>query len=613
MSSLKIIAKHPSISQIDSSTTLRELRQIHAHLLLNGLLTDPHLSGQFVAAIALRNPDNLDYSGRVLDRCEEPTLFSLNSMIRVHSKGPTPQKSFHFYGRIRRRGLSPDNYTFSFLVRACAQLLARGVGEAVHGALVRHGFESDPHVQSGLINMYAEMGSLESCRRVFGGILDHDVVCQTAMLSASAKLGDVAFAKKLFDEMPERDTVTWNAMIAGYAQCGEPRQALNLFHEMQLEGVKVNEPSMVPVLSACTQLGVLDQGRWAHAYIEKNRLRMTLTLGTALIDMYAKCGDMDKAMEVFWGMKERNVYTWSSAMNGLAMNGAGKECLELFSLMKKDGVLPNEVTFVSVLRGCSVVGLVEEGCKHFVSMTELYGIQPELEHYGCMVDLYGRAGRLNEALKFINDMPVEPHAGAWGALLNASKIHKNMEIGELASRKMLELEAKSHGAYVLLSNIYAENKSWEGVSHVRQVMKSRGVKKLPGCSVVEVDGEVHEFFVGDNSHQMYNEIKVMLGEIFRRLRLSGYMADTNPVLFDIEEEEKENALSLHSEKIATAFGLIRLKKDIPIRIVKNLRICWDCHDFMKMVSRTFDREIVVRDNNRFHHFRGGGCSCRDYW
>lgn len=478
---------------------------------------------------------------------------------------------------------------------------------------MKHGFESDPHIQSGLIFMYAELGWLGSCHRVFGEIPEPDVVCQTAMVSACAKCGDVDFARDLFDEMPQRDPIAWNAMIAGYAQRGKSSEALNLFNLMQMECIKVNQVSMVSVLSACSHLGALDQGRWAHAYIERNRLPMTLTLGTALIDMYAKCGDMNKAMEVFWGMREKNVYTWSSAMSGLAMNGFGEKCLELFNLMKQDGVQPNGVTFVAVLRGCSVVGLVEEGRDHFDSMRKLYGIEPELEHYGCMVDLYGRAGLLDEALNFINNMPFEPHSGAWGALLNASRMYKNMKMGELASRKIVELEAKNHGAYVLLSNLYADSKNWDGVNNVRQLMKAKGVRKLPGCSVVEVDGEVHEFFVGDKSHPRYNEIEIMLGEISRRLKLSGYVANTNPVLFDIEEEEKEDALCKHSEKVAIAFGLISLREGMPIRIVKNLRVCWDCHDVTKMISKLFKREIIVRDRNRFHHFKDGECSCKGYW
>ncbi|XP_057493464.1 putative pentatricopeptide repeat-containing protein At5g40405 [Actinidia eriantha] len=615
MSSLRCIAKQPTISLVKSCTSLREIKQVQTQLLINGLLNDPHLHGQFVASIALKHPNFLDYSTQVLNQSQNPTLFAFNSMIRAHSKSSNPQRSFIFYNQILQssHNLHPDNYTFNFLVRTCTQLLARETGLGVHGAVVKHGFETDPYVQSGLVYMYAELGLLGCARKVFDEIPEPDLVTQTAMVGACAKSGDVDFARVMFDEMPQRDPVAWNAMISGYAQCGQSREALNLFHQMQIEGVKINEVPMVSVLSACSHLGALDQGRWAHAYIERNKIPMTVTLGTSLIDMYAKCGDMDKAMEVFWGMTEKNVYTWSSAMGGLAMNGFGLECLEVFSIMKQRRVQPNEVTFVSVLRGCSVAGLVEEGRMHFDSMRNVFGLEPLFEHYGCMVDLYGRAGRLSDALDFINKMPVKPHAGAWGALLNACKIYKNTEMGELASRKIVELESKNHGAYVLLSNIYADSKNWDRVSNVRQTMKAKGVRKLPGCSVIEVNGEVHEFFVGDKSHPRYDEIEAKWEEISTRLKLSGYVADTNPVLFDIEEEEKEDALCRHSEKVAIAFGLIGLEEGVPIRIVKNLRVCWDCHVVTLMISAIYNREIIVRDRNRFHHFKDGACSCNGYW
>ncbi|XP_015575273.2 LOW QUALITY PROTEIN: putative pentatricopeptide repeat-containing protein At5g40405 [Ricinus communis] len=538
---LRSVSKQSIINLIHSHTTLIELKQIHTHLLIGAHLNDPNFLGQFVASIVLKNPKNVDYSNQILDQCNDPTVFALNSMIRAHSKGSKPQKSFHFFNRIihSHNGISPDNYTFNFLIRACAQLLAKEIGLAVHGCVIKYGFGLDPHVQSGLIFMYAELGCLGFCRQVFDLIPQPDLVCQTAMVSACSKCGDVGFARELFDSMPHRDHIAWSAMIAGYAQCGQSREALALFHLMQLEDVKVSEVSMVSVLSASSQLGALDNGRWAHAYIERNKIPVTVTLGTALVDMYAKCGDMNKAMEVFWAMKEKNVYTWSSAMNGLAMNGAGHKCLELFSLMKKDGVLPNEVTFLSILRACCVIGSVEDGRKYFNAMRKEYGIEPLIDHYGCMVDLYGRCGCLDEALNIINSMPMKPHTGAWGALLNACKLYKNMELGELASRKLIELEGNNHGAYVLLSNIYADSKKWEMVDNVRQAMKVNGVRKQPGCSVIEIDGEAHQFFSGDNSHPRYDDIEAMLEHISRRLKLSGYVTNSKLSLFDVEQEEKK--------------------------------------------------------------------------
>ncbi|KAL5999208.1 putative pentatricopeptide repeat-containing protein [Asimina triloba] len=534
-------------------------------------------------------------------------------MIRAHSKGPHPHLGFHFYRWILDSDLVPDNYTFTFLVRTCAALPSSGAGPVVHGSVFRRGFGADAHVQSALIHMYAELGSHDAARRVFSEIDRPDLVIQTAMVGASAVRGDIEFARELFDEMPHRDLVAWNAMIAGYAQRGQSREALHLFGLMQTEGPRLNEVTLVSVLSACAHLGALDQGRWVHAYIERSKLQMTVVLGTALIDMYSKCGHVTKAVEVFWGMRERNVYTWSSLLNGLAVNGCGEQCLEMFDLMNKEGIAPNEVTFVSVLRGCSMAGLVDEGRKVFDLITRVYGLEPTLEHYGCMVDLHGRAGLLNEAFDVIKSMPVEPHVGAWGALLSACRLHRNLELGEFSLRKIVELERENDGAYVLLSNLYAHSRNWDGVSNIRELMKVTGVKKEPGCSAIEVGGQIHEFFAGDNTHPRYKEIKAMLGEMYRKLRLAGYVARTDQVLFDVEEEDKEDALYRHSEKVAIAFGLVSLEEGAAIRIVMNLRICSDCHDAIKIISKIFSREIVARDRNRFHHFKDGNCSCMDYW
>ncbi|KAJ0971299.1 hypothetical protein J5N97_019258 [Dioscorea zingiberensis] len=612
------ISTHNAISIVELCSTLRQLQQLHGHVLAAGVLHDPSLFAKFVATLALcpKTPHHLNYSYELLAHSPHlPSLFALNSMIRAHSKSPMPLQSFLFYRQILfADALSPDNYTFTFLIRACTQASAMGAGRAAHAAALRRGFRSDAHVQCGLIHMYAEFGSRDAFRGVYAELQSPDLVTQTAMVSACAESGEVHLARELFDKMPHRDVVAWNAMIAGYSHMGRSREALDLFGLMQAEGVRIGEATMVSVLTACAHLGALDQGKWVHVYVEKNKLRITVTLGTALVDMYFKCGCVARAMDVFWRMKERNVYAWSSAISGLAMNGAGEKCIELFKRMEEeDGVLPNEVTFVALLHGCGVAGLVEEGRELFKSMKIRYGIEPRLEHYGCMVDMYGRAGRLEDAVSFINVMPVEPHAGAWGALLNACRIHKNIELGEFAMEKMMQLESRNHGAYVSLSNIYAESRNWGGVSDVRESMKAKGVRKEPGCSVIEVDGQLHEFFVGDKSHAKYPEIEVMVKEMLRRLRLAGYVSRTNQVLFDIQEEEKEDALCWHSEKLAIAFGLMSLRDSVAIRIVKNLRVCWDCHETSKFVSKVFDREIVMRDRNRFHHFKDGFCSCMDYW
>ncbi|PUZ55055.1 hypothetical protein GQ55_5G181500 [Panicum hallii var. hallii] len=597
------------------------LRALHAHLLVSARLASPSHLAAFAASLA--SASHLAYARLVLPR-RPATLLAHNALLRALARGPRPGLSFAAF---RHLPLPPDHYSLTFLVRAAAtlaasaaagrpvpgQVNARLLAVSAHGAAVRRGHAADPHVQSGVVSMYAALGDVADARAAFAEIACPDVVCVTAMVGALAAGGDVDAARELFDGMPLRDHVAWNAMIAGYVHVGRSREALRLFDQMQRAGAAIGEATLVSVLTACAQIGALDRGKWVHWYMRSRGMRMSVTLGTALVDMYSKCGAVVTAMEVFESMGERNVYTWTSAVSGLAMNGMGLECLELFKRMESAGIQPNGVTFVAVLRGCSMAGLVDEGQACFDSMKGKHGVDPWLEHYGCMVDLYGRAGRLDDAINFINDMPVEPHEGVWGALLNASRIHNNVELGKHALDKLLAIESQNDAAHVLLSNIYAESQNWKGVSRVRGVMKAKGVKKVPGWSAIEVDGKVHEFFVGGRSHPRHKEIEMMLAEMGRRLRLQGYAANTKEVLFDIEEEEKEGAISLHSEKLALAFGLIALPEGVEIRIVKNLRVCKDCHDYTKLISKVFNREIIMRDRNRFHHFKDGTCSCKDYW
>lgn len=437
------------------------------------------------------------------------------------------------------------------------------------------------------------------------------------MVNSYLKAGLIDSARSLFDEMPERNVVSWSSMINGCVKCGEYKEALSLFREMQMmkiNYVKPNEFTMSAVLSACGRLGALEHGKWAHAYIDKCGVEIDVVLGTALIDMYAKCGGIEEARKVFSKLgSNKDVMAWSAMISGLAMHGHGKECFRSFHDMISDGLMPNAVTFLGILCACVHAGLVSEGKEYFRRMKEEFAISPLIQHYGCMVDLYGRAGLINEAWSVINSMPMEPDVLIWGALLSGSRMHGNIETCEIALKKLIDLDPNNSSAYVLLSNVYAKMGKWSDVRFMRDIMERRRIKKVPGCSLVEVGGVLHEFFVGDDSHPDTKDIYKMLDEIMNRLKMEGYVGNTKEVLLDLDEEGKELALSLHSEKLAVAFCFLKTSPGTPIRIVKNLRICIDCHDAIKMISRVFSREIVVRDCSRFHHFRNGVCSCNDYW
>lgn len=417
--------------------------------------------------------------------------------------------------------------------------------------------------------------------------------------------------------MSRRNIVTWNSVINGFALNGRAGEALALFRRMRDEDEDV-EPdgfTVVSLLCACAELGALALGRRVHVYsIKQGLYGRNVHVGNSLVDLYAKCGSVEEGRKVFDEMgSKRNVVSWTSLIVGMAVNGFGKEALELFGAMERERLRPTEITLVGVLYACSHCGLVDEGFQYFDRMREEYGIVPKMEHYGCMVDLLGRAGLVEEAHDYIMTMPVKPNAVIWRTLLGACTMHKKLDLGEVASSKLKELDPGHSGDFVLLSNMYASAGRWRDVQKLRKYMRKGGVKKHPGRSLLELGNSVREFVMGDRSHPMTDEIYEKLEEIAKGLRKEGYVPKTSNVLADIEEEEKETALGYHSERLAIAFALITTSPGTPIRIVKNLRVCEDCHIVTKLISKVYEREIVVRDRSRFHHFKDGLCSCKDYW
>ncbi|KAK9116628.1 hypothetical protein Sjap_015575 [Stephania japonica] len=542
-----------------------------------------------------------------------PNTVIWNTLIKA---SPT-SSALSIYLRMRFHGVHPDFYTFPFLLQSFTSPSELRSGQQVHAHVLLSGFSADDFVHTSLINMYSCCGNFTFAQQVFDEMLHPDIPSWNSIVNANVKLGCIDNARVLFERMPLRNVVSWSCMINGYVKCGGYREALGLFREMQaLEGdsVKPNEFTMSSVLSACGGLGALEHGKWAHAYIGKCGMAVDAVLGTSIIDMYVKCGSVERARCVFDELGARkDVMAWSAMMSGLAMHGRSEECIALFSEMQMHGVRPNAVTFLGVLCACVHGGLVNEGRDYFERMDSEFGITPQIQHYGCLVDLYARAGLIAEAWKIVKSMPMKPDVLVWGALLSGSRMHQDIKTCELSLKELIELEPNNSGAHVLLSNVYAKTGRWEDVRHVRNLMEAKRIKKVPGCSTVEVGGTLHEFMVGDESHPETRQIYLMLEEIMKRLKKEGYVGDTKEVLLDLDEEGKELALAFHSEKLAIAFSFIKTKPGTTIHIVKNLRICSDCHVVIKMISKIFNREIVVRDCNRFHHFRDGSCSCKEYW
>ncbi|KAJ7971363.1 Pentatricopeptide repeat-containing protein [Quillaja saponaria] len=608
--------KSPKLVLLESCSTLSDLKIIHGHMIRSHIIFDVFAASRLIAFCidSTLGTSFLDYAIRVSSQIQNPNLFIYNALIRGCSGSENPHKSFHYYIQAQRIGLLPDNISFPFLVKSCAQMESAAMGTQAHGQIIKHGFENDLYVQNSLVHMYATFGDIEAARCSFRRINGFNVVSWTSMINGYSKCGDVESARELFERMPEKNLVTWSTMISGYARNNRFDKAVELFELLQSAGVVANEAVMVSVISSCAHLGALELGKNSHDYVVRNKLTVNLILGTAIVDMYARCGSIEKAIQVFEVLPERDTLSWTALIAGLAMNGYAEKALQYFSDMVNKGLTPRDITFTAVLSACSHGGLIERGFEVFDSIKRDYGLEPRLEHYGCIVDLLGRAGKLEEAEKFVLEMPVKPNAPVWGALLGACRIHKNAEVGERIGKILIELLPEHSGYYVLLSNIYARSNKWENVTDMRQKMKVKGVKKQPGFSLIEIDGKIHEFTTGDKSHPEIEKIERMWEVIYRKIRLAGYCGNTGEALFDIDEEEKEDALHRHSEKLAIAFGIMKTKSSQTIiRIVKNLRVCQDCHNATKLISKVFKVELIVRDRNRFHHFRHGMCSCKDYW
>ncbi|KAG7946916.1 hypothetical protein I3843_14G067200 [Carya illinoinensis] len=379
------------------------------------------------------------------------------------------------------------------------------------------------------------------------------------------------------------------------------------------DGCEPDDVTCLLLLQACTHLNALEFGEKIHAYIGEHGYGAGSKLCNSLIAMYSRCGCLEKAYGVFNGMLNKNVVSWSAMISGLAMNGHGTEAIEAFWEMQKIGIPPDDQTFTGVLSACSHCGLVDEGMMFFDLMSKEFGIVPNTHHYGCVVDLLGRAGLLDQAYQLILSMSVKPDSTMWRTLLGACRIHAHVTLGERVVGHLIELKAQEAGDYALLLNIYSSAGKWDKVMEVRKFMQEKAIQTTPGCSTIVLKGVVHEFVVDDVSHPRKGEIYEMLNEINQQLKIAGYVAEVSAELHNLVAEEKGDALPYHSEKLAIAFGVLSTPPGTTIRVAKNLRTCVDCHNFAKVLSGVYNREVIVRDRTRFHHFKEGRCSCNDYW
>jgi pentatricopeptide repeat protein len=564
-----------------SVASLDEGRHVHELIIQNGYQSHGFVGNSLVDMYA--KCGSIEDARQVFDSMPRRDVVAWNAMIFGYVKCGQGQEALDLSRQMCCEGVKPVPITFVGMLNACAGITALEEGRCIHTKIIQSGCESDVYVGSSLVDMYAKCGSIED-------------------------------ALEVFDRMRTRDAVAWTTMILGYVKCSQGKNALELFQKMLCEGVEPIPATFTAVLSACASVVALEEGRLVHEYISRSGWESDLFVGSSLIDMYAKCGSVEDALRVFNKMPRHDLISWNTMLGGYAMHGHGKEAVEHFEQMWDRSVEIDKVTFICLLSACNHAGLVEEGLQYFESMKSVYGISATVEHYACMVGLLGRAGHLAEAEDLIKVMHCEPNAPVWRALLGACRVHGNIEIGEHAAKKVIELDPGDAAGYVLLSNIYAAAGKWDLSSNIQQQRLERGVNKQPGCTWIEVNHELHSFTVDDQDHPQISEIHAELSRLSKQMNDIGYVPDTKFVLHDVEEEEKVVRLCYHSEKLAIAFGLISTPPGTTLRIFKNLRVCGDCHTATKFIAKIVERGIIVRDANRFHHFNKDGlCSCRDYW
>ncbi|KAE9621966.1 hypothetical protein Lal_00032765 [Lupinus albus] len=597
---------------------------IHAWMLRNGVYGDVVLENS-VLDLYLKCK-NFEYGERFFGSMNERDIVSWNIMTGAYLRAGDAEKSLEMFRNLPHKdvvswntiidGLMRCGYercaleqlycmveygtefsavTFSIGLILASSLLLLELGRQLHSQVLKFGYSDDEFVRSSLIEMYCKCGRMDKA----------SLILKDAPLDFLRKQNTGTKSKA--------EIVSWSSMVSGYVWNGRYEDGLKCFRLMIRELVVVDIWTVTTVISACANAGILDFGRQTHAYAQKIGHRLDAYFGSSLIDMYSKSGSLDDAWMIFRQINEPNVVLWTSMISGCAVNGQGRDAIHLFEGMLKQGIIPNEVTFLGVLNACSHVGLLEEGCRYFRVMKDAYCIDPGMEHCTSMVDLYGRAGQLIKAKNFIFENGISHLTSVWKSLLWSCHLHKNIEMGKWVSEILLQITPSDSGTYILLSNMCASNRKWDDAASVRSLMHRKGIKKHPGQSWIQLKDKIHTFYMGDRSHPQDEDIYSYLETLTGRLKEIGYSLDVKLVMQDVEEEQGEVLIGHHSEKLALVYGVINTSPGTPIRIMKNLRICTDCHNFIKYASQLLGRQIIVRDIHRFHHFKNGGCSCGDYW
>ncbi|CDP15172.1 unnamed protein product [Coffea canephora] len=552
--------------------------QIHCLIHKHGFESDLFVGSALLNMYA--KSGDMMLAKKVFDEMPERNIVSWNSMIVGCLQNSLHNEAFGVFVEVLREGsLVPDQVSISSVLSACANMGAGlNGGRQVHGVVVKHRLVSLAYVRNSLMDMYFKCGCFDDGFKLCGALED-------------------------------RDVVTWNIMIMGCVENDNFEEACNHFWVMRREGVSPDEASFSSVLHAAACIAALDQGTLIHSQMVKAGFDRNTCVASSLITLYAKCGSLADAQRVFNECEENNVVSWTAIISAYQQHGCASQVITLFEDMLRKGIKPDYITFVCLLSACSHSGRIDEGFSYFHSMTQRHDMKPGHEHYACMVDMLSRGGRLQEAKKFVETMPIQADASIWGALLGACRNYGNLEMGRVVAEKLFKIEPDNPGNYVLLSDMYSRRGKLEEADEIRRLMGVNRVKKEPGCSWLDIKNTTYVFKVHDRSHSRTHEIYKMLEKMEEMVKQKGYDGETGRK----DGVDGHKSSWYHSERLALAFGLLTVPLGAPIRIKKNLRTCNDCHTVMKFASEIFNREIIVRDINRFHRFTNGLCSCGDYW
>ncbi|KAM7259783.1 hypothetical protein ACFE04_015524 [Oxalis oulophora] len=550
----------------------RLAREIHGYITVTGIgseITACNSLVQFYMSIGFRED-----AEKVFSRMYYKDLVSWTTMISGYEENLLPEKALETYKKMEVGGTSPDDITLASALSACAQLGLLDFGMKLHEVANKTGLISYIIVSNTLIDMYSKCRCIDK-------------------------------ALEVFHSMREKNVISWSSIILGLRINNRSFDALFYFRQMKTT-LQPNSVTLISVLSACSRVGALMCGKEIHARALRTGVGLLGFLPNSILDMYVRCGRMGLAINQF-NLHRKDNSAWNILLRGYAGRGQGEMAVELFDNMIESKVTPDEITFISLLCACSRSGMVKKGLEYFESMKEKFSISPNLKHYACMVDLLGRAGKLQDAYEFIQKMPIDPDPAIWGALLNSCRIYRNVELGEIAARQIFEKDTERVGYYILLCNLYADSGKWDEVARVRNTMKQKGLTIDPGCSWVEVKGKLYAFLSGDKFHPQFDKISSLLEEFYEKMK-AGVVKSS---CLDEIEASKVEIFCGHSERHAIAFGLINTAPGMPIRVTKNLYMCESCHNIVKFISQNVRREISVRDSELFHHFKDGVCSCGD--